>query len=163
MMLSSTPGIVRDVPEALGDLYGNLEMFSNTTKPMVVLTSDEEIFAPLMGMFEHLHGGLGEKPFVLPYFNPISPLVMNSGTLLKMEMAIERGLPFIFSNYSMAGASTLFTPAGNLVLLLAELLAGVVISQVLKPGTPISVGMLPAYLDMKTMLNFYDPQSVRVN
>jgi trimethylamine--corrinoid protein Co-methyltransferase len=159
----STPGIVRDVPEALGDLYSNLEMFSNTTKTMVVLTSDENKFAPLMNIFERLHGDLGEKPFVLPYFNPVSPLVMDSGTLLKMEVAVERGLPFIFSNYSMAGASTPLTPAGTLALLLAELLAGLTISQVMKPGTPISVGMLPAYFDMKTMLNFYDPQSVLLN
>jgi trimethylamine--corrinoid protein Co-methyltransferase len=159
----STPGIVRDVPEALSDLYGNLEMFSNTTKPLVVLTSDKDNFIPLMRIFEFLHGDLGEKPFVMPYFNPVSPLVMDSGTLQKMNVAIERGLPFIFSNYSMAGASTLLTPAGSLALLLAELLAGLTISQVMKPATPISVGMLPAYFDMKAMLNFYDPQSVLLN
>jgi len=159
----STPGIVRDVPEALGDLYGNLEMFANTTKPLVVLTSDEDNFTPLMDMFERLHGDLGEKPFVMPYFNLVSPLVMNSGTLLKMGVAIEHGLPFIFSNYSMAGASTPLTAAGTLALLLAELLAGLTISQVMKPGTPISVGMLPAYFDMKSMVNFYDPQSVLLN
>jgi len=159
----STPGIVRDVPEALSDLYGNLEMFSNTTKPLVVLTSDKDNFTPLMSIFEHLHGELGEKPFVMPYFNPVSPLVMDSGTLLKMSVAIERGLPFIFSNYCMAGASTPLTPAGTLALLLAELLGGLTISQVMKPATPVSVGMLPAYFDMKTMLNFYDPQSVLLN
>jgi trimethylamine--corrinoid protein Co-methyltransferase len=159
----STPGIVQDVPETYSDLYGNLEMFANTTKPLVVLTSDVKMFEPLMCVFEHLHGELAEKPFVMPYFNPVSPLVMDSGTLLKMRVAIERGLPFIFSNYSMAGASTPLTPAGTLALLLAELLAGLTISQVMKPGTPISVGMLPAYLDMKTMLNFYDPQSVLLN
>jgi trimethylamine--corrinoid protein Co-methyltransferase len=88
---------------------------------------------------------------------------MNAGTLLKMEVAIERGLPFIFSNYSMAGTSTPLTPAGTLALLLAELLAGLTISQVMKPGTPVSVGMLPAYFDMKSMMNFYDPQSVLIN
>ena len=159
----STLGIVRDVPEALGDLYGNLEMLANTTKPLVVLTSDEGNFAPLMDLFEGLHGDLGLKPFVLPYFNPVSPLVMDAGTLLKMQVSIERGLPFIFSNYSMIGATTPFPPAGSLALLLAELLAGLTISQVLKPGTPVSVGMLPAYFDMKTMLNFYDPQSVLLN
>jgi trimethylamine--corrinoid protein Co-methyltransferase len=159
----STPGIVRDVPEALSDLYGNLDMFANTTKPQVVLTSDANNFAPLMDMFECLQGDLGMKPFVIPYFNPVSPLVMNEGTLLKMGVAIERGLPFIFSNYSMAGTSAPLTPAGALALLLAELLAGLTISQVMKPGTPISVGMLPAYFDMKAMLNFYDPQSVLLN
>ena len=159
----STPGIVRDVPDELSDLYGNLEMFSNTTKPIVVLTSDESKFSPMMSMFEGLHGDLSEKPFLLPYFNPVTPLVMNSGTLLKMEVAIERGLPFIFANFSMAGATTPFMPAGNLALLLAELLAGVTISQVMKPGTPISVGMYPGYFDMKALLHFYDPQSVLLN
>ena len=159
----STPGIVRDVPEHLGDLYGSLEHFANTTKPLVLLVSDEHNFVPVLDMFEHLHGGLGERPFVLPYFNPVSPLVMDSGTMLKMGAAIELGLPFIFSNYSMAGASTPLTPAGTLALLLAELLAGLTISQVMKPGTPVLLGMLPVYFDMKSMLNFYDPQSIMLN
>ena len=159
----STPGIVRDVPEALGDLYGSLEHLANTTKPLVLLVSDEHNFAPVLNLFEHLHGDLSEKPFVLPYFNPVSPLVMDGGTLLKMESAVAQNLPFVFSNYSMAGASTPLTPAGTLALLMAELLAGLVISQVLKPGMPVLLGMLPVYFDMKTMLNFYDPQSILLN
>ena len=159
----STLGVVRDVPEALGDFYGNLEMFANTDRPLVLLTSDEDNFTPLLGMFEKLHGDLGKKPFILPYFNPVSPLVMDSGTLLKMQAAIDHGLPFIFSNYSMIGATTPFTPAGSLALLMAELLAGLTIGQVMKPGSMISVGMLPAYFDMKSMSNFYDPQSVLLN
>lgn len=68
-----------------------------------------------------------------------------------------------FSNYSMAGASTPLTPAGTLALLLAALLAGLTISQVMKPGTPVLLGMLPVYFDMKSMLNFYDPQSILLN
>jgi len=159
----STTGILHDVPACLGDLYGSLEHFANTTKPLVLLVSDENKFAPVLDMFEHLHGSLGERPFVLPYFNPVSPLVMDAGTLLKMEAAVGRELPFIFSNYSMVGASTPLTPAGVLALLLAELLAGLTISQVMKPGVPIVLGMLPAYFDMKSMLNFYDPQSFLVN
>jgi trimethylamine--corrinoid protein Co-methyltransferase len=80
-----------------------------------------------------------------------------------MEAAIARGLPIIFSNYSMAGVSTPLTPAGTLSLLLAELLAGLVISQAIKPGAPILLGMLPVYFDMKSVLNFYDPQSVLIS
>jgi trimethylamine---corrinoid protein Co-methyltransferase len=159
----STPGILRDVPEQLGDLYGSLEHLSNTTKPLVLLVSEEHNFKPVLEMFELMHGELGEKPFVLPYFNPVSPLVMDAGTLLKMQVAIEHGLPFIFSNYSMAGASTPLTPAGTLSLLMAELLAGLTISQVIKQGTPVLLGMLPVYFDMKSMVNFYDPQSIILN
>ncbi len=160
----STVGIVRDVDEELGDLYGSLEHISNTTKPLVLLVSDENKFSDVLDMFEMLHGKeLGDKPFVLPYFNPVSPLVMNAGTVDKMKTAIERGLPIIFSNYSMAGASTPLTPAGTLTLLMAELLAGLVISQTIKKGAPILLGMLPVYFDMRTMLNFYDPQSILIS
>ena len=159
----STPGIVRDVPGPLCDMFGNLEMIANTTKPLVVLTSDDYSLEPLLKMFEGLQGDLGLNPFIIPYFNPVTPLVMNSGTLIKMEVTIERNLPFIFSSYSMAGATTPLTPTGILALLLAELLAGLTISQAMRPGTPVSLGMLPAYFDMKSMMSFYDPQSVLIN
>ena len=160
----STVGIVRDVPEYLTDVYGSLEHFANGTKPMVLLVSDEHKFDDVMRMFETLHGGdLGEKPFIIPYFNPVSPLVMNQGTVDKMLMSADRGLPFIVSNYSMSGATTPITPAGTIAVLLAELLAGLVIGQLHKEGTPMLLGMLPVYFDMKTLMNFYDPQSILVN
>ena len=90
----STIGIVRDVPDYLTDLIGSLEHFANGVKPMVLLCSDEHKFDDVLRMFETLHqGDLGEKPFIIPYFNPVSPLVMNEGTVDKMKIAIERGLP----------------------------------------------------------------------
>lgn len=159
----STVGVVQDVPHHLSDYFGSLEMIANTTRPLVLLVSDEANFPPVLDMFEHLVGDLGKKPFVIPYFNPVSPLVMNGGTVEKMQAAIQRGLPVIFSNYSMAGASTPITPAGTLALLLAELLAGLTISQIIQPGAPILLGMLPVYFDMKALVNFYDPQSILIN
>lgn len=160
----STVGIVRDVPEHLTDLYGSLEHFANGTKPMVLLCSDEHEFEDVMQLFEYLHGGdIGEKPFIIPYFNPVSPLVMNEGTVDKMRIAIERGLPVIISNYSMSGATTPITPAGTVAVLLAELLAGLVIGQLYKEGAAMFLGMLPVYFDMKTLMNFYDPQSILVS
>jgi trimethylamine--corrinoid protein Co-methyltransferase len=160
----STIGIVRDVPDYLTDLIGSLEHFANGIKPMVLLCSDEHKFDDVLSMFESLHGSpLGEKPFIIPYFNPVSPLVMNQGTVDKMKIAIERGLPVIISNYSLSGATTPITPAGTIAVLLAELLAGLVIGQLYKEGAPMFLGMLPVYLDMKTLLNFYDPQSILVS
>ena len=80
-----------------------------------------------------------------------------------MRTTIERGLPFIYSNYGMAGATTPITPAGSLVVLNAELLAGLVLSQLMKEGTPVILGILPAYFDMRGMANFYDPLSYLLN
>jgi trimethylamine--corrinoid protein Co-methyltransferase len=159
----STVGIVQDVPPELSDLYGSLEMLANTVKPLVVLVSDEKRFPDVLDLCEHLHTGLGERPFILPYFNPVTPLIINEGTGDKMLEAIERGLPIIFSNYSLAGTSTPITPAGMLALMMAELLAGLTLSQIFKEGAPIILGILPAFFDMKTMVNFYDPQSMLLN
>ena len=129
-------------------------MMANTTKPLVILVSDEDAFPTVLDLLQHLHGDLSARPFVLPYFNPISPLVINRGTVDKMFHAVQRGLPFIYSNYGMAGASTPITPAGALVQLNAELLAGLVLSQLMKEGAKIMLGSLPAYFDMRGMANF---------
>ncbi len=155
----STVGIVQDVPPEVADLYATLEMVANTTKPLVILISDENAFPDIIELLEHLHGDLGTRPFVMPYFNPVTPLIINEGTGDKMIESIEHGLPLIYSNYSLGGMTAPITPGGILAMLNAELLAGLVISQLAQEGTPIILGMLPAYLDMKTMVNFYDPQS----
>ena len=159
----STVGIIQDVPPNRSDLYATLEMVANTEKPLVILVSDDEIFPKVLELLEHLCGDLASAPFVVPYFNPISPLVMNRGTVSKMFLTAERGLPFIYSNYGMAGASTPITPAGALVLLNAELLAGLTLSQLMREGTPILLGSLPAVFDMRGMGSFYEARSYVVD
>lgn len=155
----STVGVIQDTPADQSDLFAMLEMVANSTKPLVVLVSDDERYPAVLDLVEHLHRDVAVKPFVIPYFNPVTPLVINKGTVDKMLATIDRGLPFIYSNYGMAGATTPITPAGILALLNAELLAGLVLSQSIRPGAPIIVGMLPAFFDMRGMANFYDPIS----
>jgi trimethylamine--corrinoid protein Co-methyltransferase len=116
-----------------------------------------------LDLLEHLHGDVATRPFVMPYLNPISPLVLNTGTVDKMWAAIERGLPLIFSNYGMAGASTPIAPGETLVLLNAELLAGLTLAQLIKQGAPVILGSLPAFLDMRTLVGFYDTISYLLN
>ncbi|HKJ28194.1 MAG TPA: trimethylamine methyltransferase family protein [Anaerolineales bacterium] len=159
----STPGIVQDQPPEIADLYAVLEMTANTKKPLVMLISEEKLYEPALDMLAALHGDLAEKPFVLPYFNPISPLVVNSDTIEKIMITAERGLPFIYNTYVMAGVSAPITPAGMLAQMTAELLAGLIFTQLVKPGAPIILGMLPSYFDMKSMVNFYDPKSYLIS
>ena len=161
--LVSTVGIVQDVEPGVSDLYAALEMIANTVKPIAILVSDEDRYADVLNLAAHLHGDLAARPFIIPYFNPISPLVMNEGTTDKMFQTIELGLPFMYSNYGMAGATTPITPAGTLALLNAELLAGLTWSQLLKPGAPVILGSLPAFFDMRGMGSFYDTHSYLIN
>jgi trimethylamine--corrinoid protein Co-methyltransferase len=138
-------------------------MVANTIKPLIILISDEKQFLPGLVLLERLVGERSAKPFFIPYFNPVTPLIMNQATADNMLTSIERDLPVIYSNYGMAGVSTPITSAGTLALLNAELLAGLVFSQLVKPGTPIILGSLPAFFDMKTMVDFFDPQTMLLN
>jgi trimethylamine--corrinoid protein Co-methyltransferase len=159
----STIGVLQDYPPETADLYAVLEMAANTVKPLVILISNEALFPRALDLLEHLHGDLAARPFVMPYFNPITPLIINEGTADKMLEAIARGLPVIYSNYSMAGMSTPITAAGTLALMNAELLAGLTLAQLARPGAPVILGSLPAYFDMRSMQDFYDPHTMLIN
>jgi len=158
-----TVGIIHDVPLSLLDVYSTLEMVCNTIKPLVVLVSDENAFLSVIAMLEALHGDLSSKPFIIPYFNPITPLVMNKGTIDKMIIAIERDLPFIYDTGAMAGATTPITPAGALALLNAEMLAGLTLSQLIKKGATIIPGYAFSLMNMRGSGIFNDPKSYVVN
>lgn len=159
----STLGILRDLPPQSADLYAVLEMVANSTKPLVLLISDEKLFPAVLGLLERIHGDVGDKPFIIPYLNPVTPSKLNEGTSDKLMDSIDHGISAIYSNYGMAGMSTPITPTGALTFLVAELQAGIVLSQLTKEGAPIICGSLPTYFDMMTMVDFQDMQTYLIN
>ena len=159
----STLGVLRDLPPETADLYAVLEMAANSTKPLVLLISDESLFPAALELLGAVHGDVGTKPFVIPYLNPITPLTINEGTSDKLLDSIDRGLAPIFSNYGMAGMTTPITCAGTLALLNAELLSGLVLSQLAREGAPLILGSLPMFFEMKHVVDFYDPQTFLIN
>ena len=158
----STLGVPRDLPPSVADLYAVLDMIANSTKPLVLLVSEERAFPAALDLVEELHGR-GGRCFVIPYLNPITPLVINAGTSDKLLDALERGLPVIYSSYGMAGMTTPLSCAGTLALLNAELLAGLVLSQLAREGAAVVLGSLPMFFDMKTVIDFCDPQTHLIN
>jgi trimethylamine--corrinoid protein Co-methyltransferase len=161
--LVSTPGVLQDLPAHAADRTAALEMAANTTKPLVLLVSDESSFEPVLDLLEEACGDLAARPWVLPYVNPISPLVINAETVRKMAAAVNRRLPLIYNSYGMGGATVPIAPGSALAMLNAELLAGLVLAQAMKPGTPVILGMLPAGFDMRTMVSLYTPHTMLLN
>lgn len=161
--LISTPGVIQDPNMESSEVLASLEMVANTTKPLVLLVSNTGQFMNSLDLLEHLTGDLSSKPFVIPYFNPITPLVLNAETLDKMLVTIQKGLPLIYSSYGMSGATAPITAGGTLALQNAELLAGLVFAQLVNPGTPVILGCLPAVFEMRHMTSAYTPQTMLIN
>ncbi len=161
--LVSTLGIPSDVPPEKSDICATLDMYANTTKPLVLLISGENKINDVFELLSFLHGDISTKPFCIPYVNPITPLVLNRTTTDKMIASITLGLPIIYSNYSMYGGTSPVNEGGSLALLNAELLAGLVFSQLVKEGSEIILGSLPAAFNMATMGSHYTPSSYLLN
>ena len=146
--LVSTLGIPSDVPVDKLDLYSTLDMYANTIKPLVLLILGEGAINKVFDLLYSLHGEISAKPFCIPYVNPITPLVLNATTTDKMIASIKYDLPLMYSNYGLYGATTPANEGGSLALLNAELLAGLVFSQLVKEGSKIILGSLPAAFNM---------------
>ncbi len=159
----STLGIPSDVSARDLDLYAALDMYANTDKPLVLLISGDKKINEVFDLLNFIHGDISEKPFCIPYVNPITPLVLNKTTTDKMVASIQHNLPFMYSNYSMYGGTSPVTEAGTLALLTAELLAGLVFSQLVKEGSKIILGSLPAAFNMSSLGSSYTPASYLLN
>jgi len=159
----STPGVPSDAPVDKLDLYTTLDMYANTAKPLVLLVSGNGKITDVFDLLSYLHGDISSKPFCIPYVNPITPLVLNESTSDKMIAAINLDLPLMYSNYSMYGGTSPASEGDSLALLNAELLAGLVFGQLVKEGSKMILGSLPAAFNMATMGSYYTPSSYLLN
>ncbi len=133
-------------------------IFRNTTKPTVINILERPFTQLLLEMAAAVSGGesaLREKPSVLGIVTPISPLkfpIMNEGLI----DAVQAGVPILYSPGPLMGATGPATVAGTVVLTNAEVLFGVVLTQLIQPGAKIVLKPDTDVFDMKTTQVTYD-------
>ena len=88
---------------------------------------------------------------VLGTVNPDSPLIFSKTMLDSLFLYVRAGQPLIIAPCSMAMATSPTTLAGTLVMNNAEVLAGLTLAQLIKPGTPVLYGNTSTISDMNTM------------
>ncbi len=146
-------GLISDKPMPVTDLYQFQEMVFNTTKPIIFTSHDKRGNQDIIDMASIITGGedeLREKPFIIHYIEPSSPLKHSRAALDKLLLCSEKQIPIIYTPCTSGGATAPVTLAGNIVLALAEGLTGVVVSQLKKKGTPVILGGVITVMDMRT-------------
>ncbi len=93
---------------------------------------------------------VGERPLTIGLINSLSPLGYSSEMLEALMVYAHHRQPVIVAALSMAGSTGPITLAGVLVHQNAELLAGITLTQLINPGTPVVYGSTSTNLDMKT-------------
>jgi len=80
---------------------------------------------------------LAEKPRFISILGSLSPLKYDVRMLRALMEYARAGQPQLISSLSIAGATGPVTLAGNLALQNAEILAGIVLAQLVREGTPV--------------------------
>jgi trimethylamine--corrinoid protein Co-methyltransferase len=142
-----------DYPADQAFLKGFQTMVENSLKPIVCTAHSRGDLRRMWEIACVLRGGeaaLREKPYIIHYSEPISPLKYPPESLDKLLFCAEKGLPVVYSPAPIAGSTAPMTIAGHVAQGLAESLCGLVIHQLKSEGAPFVLGMGPAVLDMRT-------------
>lgn len=81
---------------------------------------------------------------------PTSPLVYEEDVCRKLLTAVPKGIPFLVVSGAMAGGTSPATLVGTLLVQNAEILAGITLAQLLRPGAPVIYGTFSGGMDMRT-------------
>ncbi|WP_148137633.1 trimethylamine methyltransferase family protein [Candidatus Formimonas warabiya] len=144
-------GLASDAPVPISDIHQFVAMLRNSTKPIIV-TAHDEINTKTMIEIDELVIGcpIGEKPNLMLYNEPSSPLRHAREVAQKAILAADTGMPITYVPATMIGGASPITVAGGLVVAVCELLSGLVLHQCRRPGAPFIFGGAATPLDMKT-------------
>lgn len=151
-------GLVSGELTPIGDVMQFLAMTNNSIKPIVFTSLDPRGTDFIIQMASCIAGSkekLREKPFLIHYIEPISPLVISSDAIDKLVFSANHNLPVVFTPGPMSGATSPVTLSGTLVTALAEIFAGLVISQSIQQGHGVVIGGTSGIMDMKTSITPY--------
>jgi trimethylamine--corrinoid protein Co-methyltransferase len=142
-----------DVPESYRYLYIAAELLKHTTKPIMFFFNNRPTSRFIMQLFE-IVAGSKEKVIKYPFgyflFEPISPLRYPVDGVDLLYEICPYGIPVAVAPLALMGATAPGTLSGTIVQQNAEILAGICVVQLIKPGTQILYGGIPHAMDMST-------------
>jgi trimethylamine--corrinoid protein Co-methyltransferase len=134
-----------DVNPALAEVHAFEALVSNTTKPVVQSVKTLAQAQAVVDIASSIAGGLRElqkNPFLVLHIQTEGTLIHSDETMAKVIFAAQNGIPFIYNTKLIAGDTAPATPAGAIVLALADVLTGTILSQLVRQGAHIIAGGL---------------------
>jgi trimethylamine--corrinoid protein Co-methyltransferase len=93
-----------------------------------------------------------------------SPLQLVDDTAEKLMTICERRIPLVISSSPQGGSTAPIGEEGMTTLINAEILAGITLTQIINPGTPVLYGAVPVRTRMDTLHDLYGtPEFIHYN
>jgi trimethylamine--corrinoid protein Co-methyltransferase len=130
------------------DIFRLRNCLELTTKPLMGFTTgvddSENCIRIVKGFYKDT-----DKHVVLGVISPVSPLCFDESMIEGMNVYARENQPVLIASCSLPGATSPVTMAGTLVTNNAEVLAGIVYTQLLRPGLPVIYGGTTPSCDMR--------------
>lgn len=146
------PVAPQDVPAQASVVHNAEVIFNNTTKHVFIGTEGGENFKKVLKMAAVVVGGedkLRERPIFSCNVCPTSPLQLVGHCTEVIIEGARAGIAVNLLSMAMAGATSPITLAGSLVTHNAEVLSGIVLSQLTCKGAPVIYGSSTTIMDLR--------------
>ncbi len=151
-------GISSDISPRVQSQVSFLETVKNFRKPINFSTNDVQGLKDIIQIASTVAGSLEklqQKPFIFHYCEPIPPLTHPAESTEKLYLCAENRIPVVYMPYCMMGGTSVMSHTGTLVQCHAEVLTGLLITQLVSEGAPFIYGAMPSILDMRTTIGSY--------
>lgn len=152
----STAFIPKDVPADIADAWRLYLALAHSKRPVVsgaFTAYGVPRMAELMLRFRSSREDLAARPMALFTCCPNTPLRWGEDPIANLIDCAEWGVPVEIVPVLLLGMISPATTVGALVLHTAEVLSGLVVAQLVRPGTPVVFGGAPASFHMQLMTN----------
>ena len=138
-----------DVPTETAHLDILIGTILLTDKPLMGSTSSEVAALDSLKLAEIIWGNT-KKPVMISLVDSLSPLQYSDESIEALMVYATAGQPVIIHSSCSLGSTGPITIAGSLVISNATTLAGICLTQLLNPGTPIVYGLGGSPTEMRT-------------
>jgi trimethylamine--corrinoid protein Co-methyltransferase len=158
----------REVTEGNKDVNKFLVSLNNITKHVQAGLTSLSALDDVIKMAEIIAGGKDafEKNPVISFITCLikSPLQMVDDTTSTLIEVSKRRVPVVISSSPMGGTTAPFDEFGMVAQINAEILAGVVLNQLVAPGSPVLYGSVPVRCRLDDLNDMYGaPEFVHYN
>jgi len=152
--------VMNDVAEHQRPLAMALAHLSLSDKPFMGSVASPKAARDVIDAVALVHGGALDGCDLLHLINATPPLGFQANPLQCLRAIASSGQGCLVTSYMMMGATAPVTPMGALAQGYAEVLAGMALTQLWAPGTPVVMGLFGMPFSMRSMLPVYgDPVS----
>jgi trimethylamine---corrinoid protein Co-methyltransferase len=141
----------QDVDPNTSLLYAVKTIFENSKKPVFYSCESGEINRAVIEMAKKIlkKDRLANGSCIISQLSTTSPLYWENGTASALYICANEGIPVDFLPQPITGVTAPYTLAGILTIHNTEVLSGIVISQLINPGTPVIYGAAWTTYEMK--------------